>query len=65
MGRVQSFTTLLSWGSLPTGTAATGFLLGSLGGRGTVTVYTGVLVAFAVWSIASSAIRRGTHAQAT
>ncbi|UNB52901.1 MFS transporter [Mycolicibacterium sp. YH-1] len=64
MGRVQSFTTLLSWGSLPIGTAATGFLLSSLGGHGTVAVYTGVLVALAVWSIASPPIRRGTHPQA-
>lgn len=62
MGRVQSFTTLLSWGSLPIGTAATGFLLASLGGHGTVAVYTGALIALAVWSIASPAIRRGgTH----
>lgn len=64
MGRVQSFTTLLSWGSLPIGTAATGFLLSSVGGHGTVAVYTGVLIALAVWSIASPAIRRGTHPQA-
>lgn len=60
MGRVQSFTTLLSWGSLPIGTAATGFLLASLGGRGTIAVYTGVLIALAMWTIASPAIRRGT-----
>jgi len=59
MGRVQSFTTLLSYGSLPVGAAATGFLLDSVGGRGTVMVYTAVLIAMAVWSIASPAIRHG------
>jgi hypothetical protein len=62
MGRVQSFTTLLSWGSLPIGTAASGFLLSSFGGHGTVAAYTGVLIALAMWTIASPAVRRGgTH----
>lgn len=64
MGRVQSFTLLLSWGSLPIGTAATGFLLTAFGGHGTVVVYTGVLIALAAWSIASPAIRRGTRPRA-
>lgn len=64
MGRVQSFTTLLSYGSLPIGVAATGFLLDGLGGKGTVAVYTAVLVLMAAWSVASPAIRRGVPAVA-
>ncbi|MGH8919560.1 MAG: MFS transporter [Actinomycetes bacterium] len=60
MGRVQSFTTFLSFGSLPIGAAATGFVLEAAGARGAVVVYTLVLVAMAAWSIASRAIRTGT-----
>jgi MFS family permease len=59
MGRVQSFTTFLSFGSLPIGAAATGFVLEAAGARGAVVVYTVVLVAMAAWSIASRAIRTG------
>jgi len=57
-GRVQSFTTLLSFGSLPVGTSATGFILETSGARGAIVVYSIVLVALAVWSIVSPAIRR-------
>jgi len=60
MGRVQSFTTFLSFGSLPIGTAATGFVLSVAGAHGAVVVYTVVLVLLAVFSVASRPIRTAT-----
>lgn len=60
MGRVQSFVTFLSFGSLPLGTAATGYLLEAVGTRGTVLVYTGVLILLAGYSILSRSIRAGS-----
>lgn len=59
LGRVQSFNTLLSFGGLPIGSAATGFLLDGVGSRGTVVSYIAMLIAMAAWSVASRAIRRG------
>lgn len=61
MGRVQSFTTFLSFGSLPVGVAATGFLLDVAGGSGTVVVYTGALAVLAVWSFACRSIRTASR----
>lgn len=60
MGRVQSFTTFLSFGSLPIGVAATGFVLSTAGARGAVVVYTAALVLLAVFSIVSRPIRTAT-----
>jgi predicted MFS family arabinose efflux permease len=62
LGRVQSITTFLSFGALPIGTAATGFLLQTLDADGTVTAYTVGLAALAVWSFSSKAIRTGGRA---
>lgn len=64
MGRVQSFTTFLSFGSLPVGTAMTGLSLGELGARPTLIVYSAVLVALALASIASRAIRTARRQKA-
>lgn len=58
LGRVDSVATFLSFGGLPLGIAGTGALLEVLGGRGTVLVYSALLVLLAVMSIASRSIRR-------
>ncbi|BAJ30329.1 MULTISPECIES: MFS transporter [Kitasatospora] len=57
MGRVQSFTAFLSFGSLPVGAALTGLALDLAGPRGTVAGYTAALALLAAASIASRAIR--------
>ena len=59
MGRAQSFTTLLSFGGLPLGTAATGFLLDGFGATGTTVTYSVVLALLALGSAISPAIRAG------
>ncbi|HKT01760.1 MAG TPA: MFS transporter [Rugosimonospora sp.] len=57
LGRVQGVTNFLSFGSLPLGLAATGFVLDALGGPDTVLVVSAVLVLIALYCSASRAIR--------
>lgn len=60
LGRVQGFVTFLSFGSLPFGTALTGYLLEGGGPRFTVFAYTTVLGVLALWSLASRSVRTAT-----
>ncbi|MDZ8091512.1 MAG: MFS transporter [Nostoc sp. DedQUE05] len=61
LGRVQSFMTFLSFGSLPVGIAITGYLLETTGKTETVLFYTTVLALLALFSILSRSIRHANN----
>ncbi|HEY8453065.1 MAG: hypothetical protein FWJ87_09420 [Micromonosporaceae bacterium] len=57
LGRVQGFAGFASYGGMPLGLVATGLALDGLGGRGTVLVFSAVLVALALYASFSRDMR--------
>lgn len=64
LGQTTSVVTFLSFGSLPVGTALTGFALDHFGTDRTVLLYTGALTCLAIATVASRPIRRARRATA-
>jgi MFS family permease len=58
LGRVTSAAMTVSWGIMPVGSLGAGYLLATLGPRGSIWVLTAVMLATAVAATASPAVRR-------
>jgi MFS family permease len=60
LGRVGAAGSLVTWGTIPLGSLAAGYLIASVGARDTFLVLAGVFVVVGVAAIASPSIRRAT-----
>jgi hypothetical protein len=60
LGRVQSAGSLATWGSIPLGSLAAGYLTQSLGARATFVVLGGVFTAVALTAVCARVIRHAS-----